>query len=262
MERVRKLKSPRAVRLTLVMVVISSLAACGEAPLTGLGQKSSDWIAEPTITTTTTVPVTIPVVVSSERLKWFNDTIVTDSLGDPEALRQEIFRRRGGDLIVQTSRAEIATLVPNLKFPSQAPYQAEYVTSQLVFEGTGEVSRDPVAGFGIWSSEPYTRSRSVAQMVTLWVSEDPEAAVEVSESGSDLSCARFATRAATSCEIIEVGETPVWLLRADNGRTLIWFDGVHRYEMFGRSFVSLDALRRMVPDMTSIVEVASAQESG
>ena len=48
------------------------------------------------------------------------------------------------------------------------------MTSQLVFDERGDLADDPVAAFGIWSSEPYTRSRSVAQMIIMSVSVDPE----------------------------------------------------------------------------------------
>ncbi|MGH8915855.1 MAG: hypothetical protein ACRDZM_15250, partial [Acidimicrobiia bacterium] len=49
------------------------LAACGDAPFASMGQRSSDWIAEPTVLTTTTIPTTVPVVIGAGILKWFND---------------------------------------------------------------------------------------------------------------------------------------------------------------------------------------------
>ena len=243
----------------VVAFVFVLVVACGDAPLASVGQKSSEWINQPTIPTTTTVLVTVPVVVDSETVMWFNDSIVSESLEDPGALVQEIFRRRGGDLIIQSSKAEMETLLPDLKFPSVVPYLAQYVTSQIVFDTSAQLSDDPVAGFGLWSSEPYTRSRSVAQMVVLWVSFDEEAAGELAESGEDASCARFSGSSAQSCEIRQIGDRTVWLLHADNGNTMVWIDGSFRYELFGRTFVPVSTLERMIPSFVPIGELATSQ---
>ncbi|MGH8915932.1 MAG: hypothetical protein ACRDZM_15635, partial [Acidimicrobiia bacterium] len=234
------------------------LAACGDAPFASLGQRTSDWIAEPTVLTTTTIPTTVPVVISAGILKWFNDGLGDASLlGDPDALRDAIFARRAGDLFVQASRAEIAALVPELKFPSSTPYLSEYVTSQIVFDSDGNLSSDPIAAFGIWSSEPYTRSRSVAQMMVLRVSVDAEAAAEVAEPGAEISCARFSDRTTEVCAVTTLDGVPVWSLEASNGTTLAWFDEDYRYELFGRSFVAVPALQEMVSDLVPLSDLGT-----
>ncbi|MCZ6662521.1 MAG: hypothetical protein O6951_06300 [Actinobacteria bacterium] len=245
-------------RALAVLLVAGALAACGDAPFESLGEASANWISEPTVIVTTTVPVTVPVVIGSSLLKWFNDTIVTIALDDQEALLSEIFARRGGELIVQVSRAEISTLLPEVKFPAVAPSLGEYVTSQVVFNGTGALSNDPTVGFGIWSSEPYTRSRSVAQIVVLQVATDQAGATEVSESAAEISCARFADRTTVSCEILDLDGVPVWSLLADNGQTLVWYDEIYRYELFGRTFVPVEALIEMVPTFTPLSGVTAA----
>ena len=242
----------------VVAFVLVLVGACGDAPLQSVGEKSSEWINEPTVPTTAAVVTTAPVVVTSEILKWFNDSIVSESMDDPGALLQEIFRRRGGDLIIQSSRAEMMVLLPELKFPSVVPYLAEYVTSQIVFSGSGQLADDPVVGFGLWSSEPYTRSRSVAQMVVLWVSFDEDAAAELAEPGADTSCARFSGSSTQSCEIRQIGDTTVWSLRADNGNTMVWLDGSFRYELFGRTSVPVAILERMIPSFAPIGELATS----
>jgi hypothetical protein len=234
------------------------LAACGDAPFASLGQRSSDWIGEPTIVTTTTVPTTVPIVVSADTLKWFNDGIGGELLDNPEALKVAVFARRGGDLNVQASRAEIAALIPDIKFPSSAPYLSQYVTSQIVFDTTGAFSDDPLVAFGIWSSEPYTRSRSVAQMVVLGVSADAVAAAEVAEPGAEISCGRFADRITEVCAVSTIEGRPVWSLEASNGTTLVWFDGNYRYELFGRSFVAPAALEEMVVDLVPLADLETA----
>jgi hypothetical protein len=245
-------------RLGLFTLVAVLVAACGDAPLQSLGQRTSDWLNEPTIVTTTTVPITVPLTVSSDTLKWFNDGLGEGDVDDPVALQQTIFERRGGDLFIQSSRAEIAIILPDVKFPSRVPYLAEYVTSQLVFDSSGELSDDPTVTLGIWSAEPYPRSRSVAQMVVLRVATDEEAAAELSEPGARNSCARFAERATQACEIVEIGGEPLWLLTANNGHTYIWFDGIYRYELFGRSFVPTTALEEIALNSTLLADLESA----
>jgi hypothetical protein len=161
---------------------------------------------------------------------------------------------------VQASRAEIAALVPELKFPSSTPYLSEYVTSQIVFDNDGNLSADPVAAFGIWSSEPYTRSRSVAQLIILRVSEDPEGAAEVADPAAEISCARFAERTTEVCAVATVEGKPVWSLEASNGTTLVWFDENYRYELFGRTFVSVTALQQMVGSLVPLAELGVTPE--
>lgn len=234
------------------------LAACGDAPLGSLGQRSSDWVGEPTIVTTSTIPTTVPVVIDARALTWFNDQLGGQFLDDPEALKTAVFARRGGDLFIQASRAEIVTLLPDIEFPSSTPYLSEYVTSQLVFDERGGLADDPVAAFGIWSSEPYTRSRSVAQMIVLSVSVDPETAAEVAAAGANNSCERFTERTTEVCAVTSGSGRPVWSLEAPNGTTMIWFDEQYRYELFGRSYVTAEALQRMVLDPVPLSELEVA----
>jgi hypothetical protein len=232
------------------------LLACGEAPFASLGRRSSDWISEPIIVTTTTVPTTVPSVVGSDVLKWFNDTIVTAApLDNPVAVEDVIFARRAGDLYIQASRAEILAILPEIRFPAAVPFLAEYVTSQVVFGNDGELSADPVATFGIWSAEPYTRSRSVAQLAVLEISSDPEASAALQQPDPDVSCARFADRTTVVCESFSIEGRPVWSLTADNGTTLVWFDGIYRYELFGRTFVPLQTLQQMAVESVALADL-------
>jgi hypothetical protein len=245
-------------RTAVLAAAVFTLIACGDAPFTSLGQRSSGWIGEPTIVTTTTVATTVPVVVDARVLKWFNDGLGGEFLDDPEALKVSIFGRRGGDLFIQVSRAEMMAMLPAIKFPTATPYLSEYVTSQLVFDERGDLADDPVAAFGIWSSEPYTRSRSVAQMVILNVSVDPEAAAEVAAAGAGNSCDRFAERTTEVCAITTLGGRPVWSLEASNGTTMVWFDGEYRYELFGRSYVTSAALQSMAENLVPLSELGVA----
>lgn len=254
-ERVRMRSRPTMTQMLLAGISVVVLTACVESPLESIGLRSSDWINEPTVPTTLAVDTTIPTFVSVDRLQWSNDGIVTENLGDGGAMLAEIFDRREGDRFIQSSRVEIAAALPDVGFPDLAPHGAQWVSSQLVFENDGTLSNEPTAAFGIWSAEPYTRSRSVAQMIVLRVSNDLEAATELATGAAEASCARFADRAGDECEIITVGDRETWLLGDSSGSTLIWYEGPYRYEMYGRTFVPEQVLQQMSGSMTPLSSI-------
>jgi hypothetical protein len=250
----------RSKLMALLMTMIAAVAACGGSPLESVGQRSSDWINEPTVPTTQAVVTTTPTVVPVGQLLWANDEIETANLGDHDALLAEIFVRREGDRFIQASRFEIVAALPEIAFPDKAPTGAEWVSSQLVFDNDGSIADDPSAAFGIWSAEPYTRSRSVAQMIVLRVVTDVDAADELASGEIDPACDRFADRTAAQCELITIDDRTTWLLTQASGATLVWYAGPYRYELFGRSFVPSGILRDMSGSMiplASIVEEAS-----
>jgi hypothetical protein len=255
-------RETRMFRLTtsIVMALAAAtlLAACSSPPLGSVGQRSSQWINEPEVVTTTAPPVTVPKFSSAMNLQWSNDEIVTDNLADPEALIAEVFARREGDRFIQASRAEIAAVLQRVRFPADLPYGAEWVSSQLVIENSGELSDDPSAAFGIWSAEPYSRSRSVAQMAVLQVTNDKETATELAQGEGDVSCARFADEFTDQCDILDVSGKQVWRLSSAGGTTLIWFEGAYRYELYGRSFVAQDALVVMAAESVLLDELGTA----
>lgn len=247
------------VRLLLGALVFSLLIACGDNPLQSLGERSSGWINEPEVTTTTLPPTTVPRFVDVSTLRWSNDDIVTENLSDPEGLVAEIFARREGDRFIQASREEIATALPMVRFPAQVPHGAEWVSSQLVIENTGLVSDSPSAAFGIWSDEPYSRSRSVAQMAIFTVATDAETAAEVADPETEITCGRFSSRSTNQCEVYEIAGHPVWELASSDGTTLIWFDESYRYELFGRRFVERDLLVGMASETVSLADVEPSE---
>jgi hypothetical protein len=243
-------------RLGSALVVAAlALAGCGGTPLESLGLRSSDWINEPTVPTTVAVVTTIPTKVSVDTLAWANDEIETESLDDVDTVLQEVFARRQGDRFIQASRSEIAVALDDVAFPGMAPAGAEWVSSQLVFDNDGTVSADPSAAFGIWSAEPYSRSRSVAQMIVLKVATDPETANQLATGELSATCALFSDRTTEECEIVTVGSRDTWILSSSSGSTLIWFDGPYRYELFGRSFVPIGILREMSDQMVPLTSI-------
>jgi hypothetical protein len=230
------------------------LAACGDSPFQSLGERSSRWVTAPTVLTTSTVPTTIPLARDAANLIWYNDDLGAGP-ENPEDVVAAVFARREGDRFVQASREEIRKVLEGVQFPSRVPPLSEYVTSQLVIENTGAVSDDPSAAFGIWTTEPYSRSRSVAQLIVIQVSRDPETAAEVETEGADLSCARFAAGQTEGCDIEEIGGRTTWVLENASGTTMIWFDGTYRYEMFGRPFAAVEALRQTAASMMPLEAV-------
>ncbi len=243
-------------RRVLFIVGVLVAVACGGSPLESIGQRSSDWINEPTVPTTIPVITTTPTIVPTNRLQWANDEIGTNDLDDRDALLAEVFSRREGDRFIQASRYEIAVALSDVAFPAEMPSGAEWISSQLVFDNDGTLADDPSAAFGIWSAEPYSRSRSVAQMIVLRVARDEEAAEEVSSGGGEISCARFSDRTTDQCEVITIEDRPTWLLTASGGSTLIWFQGPYRYELYGRSFVPLPVLQDMSATMVPLGSIA------
>ncbi len=244
-------------RLLLLVSAVVLLGACGGSPLESLGWRSSDWINEPTVPTTIAVSTTVPALVGADELSWANDEIDSENLGDQEAILADVFARRQGDRFIQASRYEIAAALPDIAFPDRAPSGAEWVSSQLVFDDDGTLAADPSAAFGIWSAEPYTRSRSVAQMIVMRVSSDLEAATEIASGEVEPSCARFSDRTTEGCELLKIGDRDVWLLRSSSGPTFIWYEGPYRYELFGRSFVPQSVLREMTANMVALSSVGA-----
>lgn len=237
----------------LLLVGIIALAGCGESPLSSLGQRSSEWVTDPTIVTTTTVVTTVALVAKADELVWFNDELGLPD-PDPESVVALVFARREGDRFIQASRAEIGAALPGVQFPTRFPPLAEFVTSQLVIENSGEISDDPSAAFGIWTAEPYTRSRSVGQMIIIRVYRDAETAAEIQLPDADLSCTRFSDGTADTCDVEDIAGNKTWIVKNGSGSTLIFFDTTYRYELFGRPFASVEALRQTVASMEPLIE--------
>lgn len=245
-------KSTMSRRIAIAMVMLLALYACGDSPLASIGKRSSRWVTEPTVITTTTIPTTVPIVSDASELIWFNDDLTAPIDAAPEQIVAQVFARRAGDRFIQASRAEIAGVLGGISFPTRVPPLIEYVTSQLVIDNSGEISDNPSVAFGLWTAEPYSRSRSVAQSVVIRVYLDPDTAEEVRTQDADASCGRFVDTTTDSCALEEISSGPLWVLKSNAGTTMVWFDGNYRYEMFGRPFVAVEALRQSASSMAPI----------
>jgi hypothetical protein len=222
------------------------VVACGDAPLAGVGGKSSDWIGEPTLATTNTTAADGPALASVHRTEWFNGDLTPVGGTTPAEIIAGVYTRaRASDPFVQATPAEIAVALPGIEFPSQVPPEVRYITSQLVYDLSQlTLATEQVAAFGLWSVEPYTRSRSVGQQAVLTVVNDPEGLAAIASGMADTSCARYIDRQA-QCVVTTVRDRPAWQLVDSLGVTLVWFTDTYRYELFLRSGVNRSLAEEM-----------------
>lgn len=152
--------------------MVGVASGCGEDPLSGLGEGSSDWIAEPQPPVTAPPSTRAPVeFVSAGLVEWWNDDLGRPEVPERGAVLAEVtVRRDDGQRFVQASRWEIAAVLPSLRFPARVPSEVRSITSQLVLRTDGpQLDPDLHAAFGFWVAEPYSRSRQAGRVGTLEV---------------------------------------------------------------------------------------------
>ncbi len=221
------------------------MGACGDQPLGGAGGVSRDWLGGDSSTTTTVVITESPTTTlafslrSAEDLEWFTAGGV-ELPEEPEAVVQLVWERTNRvDEYVQVSADEISGALPDLGFPSIVPRDIGHVTSQLVFStNTGSLAREFQAAFGLWTVEPYSRDRSVAQYAVLWVARDSRPPASIEDPGGG--CSQFADQVPDTCRAHDLGSKVAWLLTDRAGSTLIWFENGYRYELFHRNQITTD----------------------
>ena len=225
--------------LWLLSALGLAITGCGPDPLARMGTGSSDWIQEPTIVT---VPSTEPggsalaPVIGSD---WFNNDLAPVAGTSPAEIISGVYARaKPSDPFVQATPAEIALALPGVVFPSLTPPEVRFITSQLVYDLSNvTLADDQVAAFGLWTVEPYTRSRSVGQQGVFTVISDDEGLAAVSSDTADTSCARYIDQN-VECSVAEVDTRPAWELTDQLGTTLVWYGDSYRYELFLRSGVA------------------------
>ena len=214
-------------------------AACGPDPLSSVGEGSSEWIEEPTVVTVTSTQAggsALAPVVGSD---WFNNDLAPVGGTSPAEIISGVYTRaNSSDPFVQATPSEIALALPGVVFPSLTPPEVRFITSQLVFDLNAiTLAADQVAAFGLWTVEPYTRSRSVGQQGVFTVIPDAEGLAALASGTADTSCARFIDQQA-DCSVQEVGTSPAWELTDQLGTTLVWYGETYRYELFLRSGIA------------------------
>lgn len=259
---------PRSVLRTAFLAVLVALGttACSDDALGRLGQRSSGWIGEVATTvpsTTTTVPdLTHPAV----NVDWANDSLADPPEPDDEAdlILARVFARSGNDSrFLQATRDEITVLVPDSRFPARVPASVFYISSQVVIESrTLRLANDPMLAFGLWSVEPYTRSRSIGQVAVMTVYEDAVAAEVANDPNSPATCTAFAGVPDRVCGIETFADHPVWRLETQATVTHLFYLGEHRYEISARPDVDEEAIHEMIVSMVPLVDLLEPGEAG
>lgn len=232
-------------RSTLVVLAVL-LAGCGESPLAGVGDRSSEWLGanreRPTVSDTVERPTALELVPAAQ-LDWWNDELSLES--DPPRAWLELIsaRRNPGDRFAQASRREIAAFFPDLEFPTRVPAEVRTVTSQLVLAASeATFDGNHIASFGLWTADPYTRSRTVGQLAT----------ITVFDGASDDLCAGVGS----GCTTERVGPRTVGLVVRSAGETVVWSDAERTYQMFVReqAAAAVPAMLDSIAPISELVE--------
>lgn len=253
----RRARAGLQIRIVPLVGTMMLLAACSGNALANLGGRSSGWIDEVATTrppTTTTLPSATRPASTAD---WVNDQYGEPPAGsEPGEVLAVIFARSDGDSrYLQSSRAEIVLMVPEIQFPLTVPAEASFITSQLVVERQSlRLSSDPMVAFGLWSVEPYTRSRSVGQVAVLNAASDPAAAEVANDPNTPPTCAAFGDVEGRVCGIESFADWPVWRLETASQVTHLWYRGSLRYEMTGRPDLDEDLVHTMIRAMAPLAD--------
>lgn len=241
----------------MVGVVISLLVAgCSDHALGRLG-RSSDWFEQAKATSPTSVTLAAPPLIDTELVGWWNLELGGSVVEEPAAVVERVYRRGGTSTrFVQASPFEVAAALPGVRFPAKLPGDVESVTSQLVYApGAAVLSADEQAVFGLWSTEPYSRSRTVGQRGVLGIhpaGEEPP------------TCALLSDPETASCTTRVVGDLDVWRLIDARGATWVWRAGEYRYELFlrGDDTVAPEIIGSTVPLTRLLATAGTVRASG
>lgn len=204
-------------RLSLLVAFALLLVACGDA-LEGVGDLSRGIVHGEATSTTTTQAPTGPALrlVPVTDLIWVNDGVGAANAGlSADVVLRSVWNRaiRDDTSSPQSSRREIADVLPGIEFPQLAPEGVTHVSSQLVFDlRNATLGVGTAAAFGLWVGQPYTAPRTEAQLAVLQVGR------------------RTFDDGTPAHEILEFEVT--------GGRELSWVDGDHVYQLFCRTGVS------------------------
>jgi hypothetical protein len=224
-------------RLVAVVACAVALGACGDdGMLSGLGDRSHEYVAGSTTTTiftpgTDDVIVATSGVVATETLSWFNEGIEGEVIGEANVVVAGVWSRGNADgRFIQASPAEIAVALPEIAFPSLVPEQSDWVTSQLVYDAaSATLDVEVAAAFGLWSVEPYS---------------DDEGRLAVLRVGLSSQSAGGGSGIVSSA--------------VEDGLNLVWSEGPYRYELFCRSQIDEDLCWQMVESAGPLRSVSPA----
>lgn len=204
-----------------------------------LGDRSHEYVVGST-TSTLFVAVTDPREASGgvtpvETVRWFNERIDGEEIGESNIVVSAVWARGGEDgRFVQASPAEIVIAAPGIEFPALLPAGAAWITSQLVYDpASATLDPNTLAAFGVWSVPPYTDD-------------------------------------AGRLAVLRVGElrgTPIVGINSANsvdGLNLAWTSGPYRYDLLCYSDVAEDVCWQTAEVMAPLASVSPAPvlESG
>lgn len=237
-------------RFVMLLVLALLAGACSELALTDVGERSSGWIAgQPE--TSEVLPLseeeTPSDLVPSADVRWWNDGLSKSSNASIPSLERISSRRNPGDRFAQASRSEIAAFFPDLSFPARVPAEVRSVTSQLVLAPSEpSLGGGHIASFGLWTSDPYTQSRTVGQLAT----------ISVFAGRSDDPCGV----AGDACATEQVADRLVGRIARSTGETILWSDADLTYEMFVRkpAMAAVPAMLESITPISTLVETPEA----
>ena len=223
-------------RLAALLGLAVLAAACADGGmLEDLGERSHEFVegsTTSTVLTAETAPVTAsPGVVAVETVRWFNEGIEGETISEPNITVSAVWARGNADgRFIQASPAEIDIALPGIEFPSLVPAEADWVTSQLVFDAaSATLDIETAAAFGLWSVAPYTND------------EGRIAVLRVGQASS-----------------FTEGGTGITSSVVDDGLNLMWAAGAYRYELFCRAPIPEDQCWKMVESAAPLSAVSPA----
>jgi hypothetical protein len=257
--RIRNSRSGASSRVVLAVsacFLVAALSACSENSLAGLGGRSSDWIGEVATTATTTTTIPPQLLRAVTELEWINDEFggPPSDATSSDVLAQVFARAGDASRFLQASRQEIVAVVPSAEFLSQVHVDVGYVTSQLVIESRElTLADDPTVAFGLWTVEPYTRSRSVGQMGVLNLSRDP-GGVDLAEQGEVDAVCTTLVPPETTCGVEDLGGMQVWRIE-ETSTSHVWYIDPFRYELAGFAGVDEELVHEMILSTAPLAEL-------
>jgi hypothetical protein len=243
-------------KTVLLAVVALTLVGCSEDSLIDLGGRSSGWIGTPE-EVSEQEEATGSQYVDVLDVGWSNDELGMPAPDGNSAsvVAAVVKRNEGPERYLQASRFEISAALPGMQFPAVLPDEVSHVTSQLVVAPTRDrLDSDVFAAFGLWTVEPYTKSRSVGQRGTLLVG--------AAQPGDP--CDRLAGGAIQTCSPARVAGVDAVRIDSESGQTWVWADDAYEYQLFLRGAIETNepAVLEMVGAEIQFAEVAGTAVLG
>jgi len=221
----------RSVLLLVLMASVMLVAtACGEnGLLDGVGGRTQEAVIGTTTTTAFVLVDDVEVApqgtVAANSVLWLNDGLEGEVDGSQTEVIARVFNRGQGNRFVQSSRAEMALVLPGIEFPRVVPRGVIWITSQLVYDtASGTIDTGTSAAFGLWEVEPYSVDEGRIGVLRVGIAPEERLAEIRAEVVAD-------------------------------GLSLTWDDLDYRYELFCRESLAEDLCWKMAESSTPLVVI-------